>query len=392
MDASLDRIDRERGVSGAEDGKAAKLQRERVRWIGVALASYALDALFLFLYVLAGTLPAVVPLAYGLGALAICSASYAYFSTDWSRRFQASSASTFEMVVAMLLQVMVVWLAPQIAFPYLANLFTVLAFGVLQLSVRQFALVWLVGTAGAGIAMAAHAERLAIPASGGFELLLSWLYFASVLGRTIFLSVVAQGMRRKLDDSRRRLSAALGQVQQLAIRDELTGAYNRRHVMGRLHEELSRFERTGQVFCIALFDLDHFKAINDGHGHGAGDAVLKAFSRLADETTRNTDLFGRYGGEEFLLILPATSQALALQAVERLRSRMRASDWAAIAPGLDVTVSVGVAESHKGATAEALLNEADIALYEAKRGGRDRVVAAAGKGTTCPEAAIERQA
>ncbi len=362
--------------SEARQKKAQQL-RERLRWVGASLASYVLDTLFLCLFVFTGTIGAEVPLAYGLGAVAISVASFlCHHSPAWIRRFEESTTSTGEMVVAMALQCLVVWLAPQLAFPFLANLFTVLSFGVLQLSLRQFALVWAVGIAGAGIAIAAHGGQLGIPHSTGFELLLVWMYFATVLGRCVYLRVAAQAMRMKLQDSRRRLAAALEQVQELAIRDELTGAFNRRHVMSRLQEEISRFERTGQVFCVALFDLDHFKSVNDTHGHGAGDAVLKTFAGLADETIRNTDLFGRYGGEEFLLLLTATSQALALQAVERLRERMRDTDWAAIAPGLNVTVSVGVAESRAGVAAEALLNEADLALYEAKHSGRDRVVAA----------------
>lgn len=359
-----------------DDNKEKNQQRERVRWVGVSLASYAVDTLFLTLFVFAGTIGASVPLAYGLGAVAMSAAAFLYHSSAWRRRFEESNSSTAEMAVAMLLQSMVVWMAPQIAFPYLANLLTVLSFGALQLSLRQFALVWMVGAGGAGIAIAAHGEQLGIPVATRFELLLVWLYFATVLGRCAYLSIAAQALRMKLRDSRQRLTVALGQVQQLAIRDELTGVYNRRHVTSRLREELSRFERTGQVFCVALFDLDHFKSVNDTHGHSAGDAVLKAFAGLADETIRNTDLFGRYGGEEFLLLLPATSQALALQAVERLRERMRATDWGAIAPGLNVTASVGVAESRENVAAEALLNEADLALYEAKHNGRDRVVAA----------------
>lgn len=132
-----------------------------------------------------------------------------------------------------------------------------------------------------------------------------------------------------------------------------------------------------------MFDLDHFKAVNDTHGHGAGDAVLKAFARIAGETVRTTDLFGRYGGEEFLLVMPATPLAMAVAAVERIREGMRAADWAGIAPGLNVTASVGVAEAHGEYVAEALLHEADLALYEAKRSGRNRAVAA-GRGDATP--------
>lgn len=365
-------------MNSADESRQGRQRAQRLRWVGITLASYAVDTLFLSLFVLAGTIGAGVPLAYGLAAVLISAASYLYYSSAWCRRFAESSSSTAEMFVAMLLQSMVVWLAPQIAFPYLANLLTVLSFGALQLTLRQFALVWAVGAAGAGLALAAHGAELGIPTASRFELLLVWLYFATVLGRCVYLSVAAQALRLKLQDSRQRLAAALDQVQQIAIRDELTGAFNRRYMMGRLREEGARFERTGQTFSVALFDLDHFKAVNDTHGHGAGDAVLKDFARIAGESIRATDLFGRYGGEEFLLLMPATPRAQAVQAVERIRAGMRDADWAAIAAGLNVTASVGVAESHGEHTAEALLHEADLALYEAKRSGRNRAVAADG--------------
>lgn len=368
------------GVSTPGVSRDERRQRERIRWVGFVLASYAVDTLFLALFALAGTIGPTVPLAYGLGAACVSAASYLFHSSSWGPRFDASRASAAEMVVAVLLQSMVVWLAPQIAFPYLANLLTVLSFGALQLTLRQFALVWLVGCAGAGIAIAAHGGQLGIPAAGSLELLLVWLYFTTVLGRCVLISVAAQSLRRKLDDSRNKLAIALGQVQQLAIRDELTGAFNRRHMMERLREESARFERTGQAYCVAMLDLDHFKSINDTHGHGAGDAVLRQFARIASETIRTTDLFGRYGGEEFLLLMTATTQAMAVQAVERIRMRLHAADWAGIAPGLNVTVSIGVAESCGGCTTEALLHEADQALYQAKRSGRNRVEMAPSRG------------
>jgi len=363
-------------MSASAEGKKEKLQQQRIRWVGAVLASYTLDTVFLALFALAGTIGFHVALIYGLAGLGISTASYLFFSSALSRRVSETNASTVEMVVALPLQCLVVWLAPQIAFPYLANLLTVLSFGALQLTLRQFAVAWMVGAAGTGLVVAVHGGRLGIPAGTSIELLLTWLFFASVLGRCVFLSVAAQSLRRKLDDSRHKLAAALGQVKELAIRDELTGAFNRRHMMGRLREEGARFERTRQAYSVALFDLDHFKAINDAHGHGVGDAALKAFARIAGESIRTTDLFGRHGGEEFLLLMPATSQAMAVQAVERIRARMREADWGAIAAGLAVTVSAGVAEAHGEHIAEALLHEADLALYEAKRSGRDRVVSA----------------
>jgi diguanylate cyclase (GGDEF)-like protein len=121
-------------------------------------------------------------------------------------------------------------------------------------------------------------------------------------------------------------------------------------------------------------DLDHFKAINDGHGHAVGDEVLRTYAAAVQAVMRDTDIFGRYGGEEFLLILTATAPAGASVALERIGAALAACDWQAIAPGLAVTQSVGVAGYRPGESVEQLLKRADDALYEAKGAGRDRVI------------------
>ena len=363
-------------------GKEVRKQRQGMRWLTVIVAFYALDTLFLVLFVLAGTIQMLVPLVYGIAAIAITGTSFLFVSTGWNRRFGASSVGTIEIVVASLLQCVVVGLAPKIAFPYLANLFAVLSFGVLQLSLRQFALVWAIVTAAAGIAIFSNVGRLGIPTSTPFELTLVWLYFASILGRCAFLSIFAHGLREKLGESKRRLESALDQVRKLAIRDELTGAYNRRHMIAQLQNECVRLVRSKAPFSVALFDLDHFKSVNDTHGHGAGDCVLKTFASAATESIRIIDTFARYGGEEFLLILVETPLPLAIQTIERIREQMRKVAWFEIASGLNVTVSVGVAEARPGETTEDLLYRADAAMYEAKRSGRDRVIASEGESTS----------
>jgi diguanylate cyclase (GGDEF)-like protein len=163
-------------------------------------------------------------------------------------------------------------------------------------------------------------------------------------------------------------------VQRLASRDELTRALNRRALIAALERERSRAERSGTPFCIAMIDLDHFKVVNDTFGHAAGDAVLRAVADTVHETMRATDVFGRYGGEEFLLILVGTPPQTALEAVERVRLAVAARDWRAIVPDARVTMSAGIAGFRKGETVEQLLHRADLALYQAKHTGRNRTV------------------
>ncbi|MBI3203893.1 MAG: diguanylate cyclase [Myxococcales bacterium] len=172
----------------------------------------------------------------------------------------------------------------------------------------------------------------------------------------------------------RRVEAALRaseeRLRELAIRDALTGLYNRRHLHERISEEIARAARSGRAFTLAMLDIDHFKRVNDEHGHQTGDDVLRALAEDLSARVRKTDCAGRWGGEEFLLILPETPRSAALKLLDELREHVgRARD------GLPrFTVSVGVAEHPADATELLpLVASADTRLYEAKRAGRNCV-------------------
>lgn len=124
-----------------------------------------------------------------------------------------------------------------------------------------------------------------------------------------------------------------------------------------------------------MIDVDHFKRVNDAHGHTAGDEVLRALAATVHDTMRANDVFGRYGGEEFLVILVGDDLALALKVMERIRAAVAAKNWSAIALDLSVTLSAGIASHRKGETIEQLLYRADLALYQAKDAGRNIVIA-----------------
>lgn len=160
------------------------------------------------------------------------------------------------------------------------------------------------------------------------------------------------------------------QQREIANQDGLTGLFNRRHILERLDEEIARSERTLERFSIAMLDLDHFKQINDQHGHIVGDDVLRVFTRDVTTRLRRTDRAGRYGGEEFLLILPHTRLDGARGLVDEVRQHVarKREDLPRF------TVSAGVAEYPKDATdATRLIEVADARLYQAKHEGRDRV-------------------
>ena len=159
-----------------------------------------------------------------------------------------------------------------------------------------------------------------------------------------------------------------------ARRDALTGLFNRRHLGDLMAHELARCARDGQPLSLLMIDIDHFKRINDTHGHQTGDDVLRATARLLAERTRASDLLFRYGGEEFLLVLLPADAGVAKEVAEELRQRYAASPLTAGASPVTATLSIGVATfADHGVTFESLIEAADQALYRAKRAGRNRV-------------------
>jgi diguanylate cyclase (GGDEF)-like protein len=176
----------------------------------------------------------------------------------------------------------------------------------------------------------------------------------------------------------RALSAALGEAQDQAVRDPLTGLFNRRHVEWVLPAEMKRAERHGSPLSLLIIDLDHFKAVNDRYGHPMGDRVLAELSRLLNRVLRVGDTSARLGGEEFCVVLPHSDSSAALRAADRLHRVIRALRFQE-EPELRVTASIGVATARPAGPrtdfageAARLMAAADKALYSAKNAGRDR--------------------
>lgn len=184
-------------------------------------------------------------------------------------------------------------------------------------------------------------------------------------------------LRRKRYAERLRLMVS--SAVELAITDPLTSLYNRRYLDTHLKSVVARSAATAKPACVLLFDIDHFKGVNDNHGHDAGDDVLRDFSERLRRGVRGIDLVARYGGEEFVVVMPETDVSFAGTVAERLRRDVEKVPFAIRAGGtLPVTVSIGLAEwVGPGDSAEALIRRADQALYAAKRAGRNRVVASA---------------
>ena len=166
------------------------------------------------------------------------------------------------------------------------------------------------------------------------------------------------------------LSRAVEDMQLRANTDKLTGILNRARIEENAHFELLRFERYGHPVSLLFIDIDHFKQVNDSHGHAAGDQVLRQVCDIVRQCMRTTDLLGRWGGEEFLLLLPNTGLTSARLLAERIRHAVHESQFDGVGR---ITASFGVAEGQKSETWEEFVGRADAAMYRAKNGGRNRV-------------------
>lgn len=366
------RSESERAAAGTPS-RADRTVAAALAAVRLAFLSYTVDTAFLALFSRTGAVPASVPLGYCLAAVVVCGSALLLLRSGWTRRLADPTLAGPKIAAGAAIQLAGLAMAPQVGFVFLANLFTVFAFGVLRFTVAQFVVGWVLTTLATGVVMWGTAGRLGIPVSTPFEQLLVWLCFSATLARCIVLGIWASGLRAKLHRRARELAASVARVEELASRDDLTLAYNRRSFMVLLEDERNRALRTGASFSVALLDLDHFKSVNDRFGHAMGDAVLRGFAQAVRDTMRVTDRLGRYGGEEFILLLTATPAPAAGAAAERIRTAVADRDWSAAA-GLVVTVSTGVAAYRPGETIEELIGRADAALYEAKRRGRNRVI------------------
>ena len=163
-------------------------------------------------------------------------------------------------------------------------------------------------------------------------------------------------------------------LERLANFDSLTGLYNRRAIVDKLRELINRANRYKEDFSLVMLDIDHFKGVNDRYGHLTGDEVLEKIATLVRRNIRNTDVVGRYGGEEFIIILPQTNLSSAWVIAERIRSIIENAEMKDPAGNVfTVTVSQGLSEWERGEDADALISCADEALYKAKARGRNRV-------------------
>ncbi|NNG23579.1 diguanylate cyclase [Telluria aromaticivorans] len=249
----------------------------------------------------------------------------------------------------------------------------IIVFCMFALRPRQTLVLSAVAIAGMGATMwwlQAHDPVRFPPATEA----LTFGYLAGALLSTALLSGEMSKLRSRLKRQKRELTEALETIRLLATVDELTSLVNRRHMNEVLKAE-ERRQAAGADTCIALLDIDFFKQVNDQHGHAVGDSVLRCFAAAARASLREGDVLARWGGEEFLLLLPDAAPGDARAVLERMAERVHAM----LVPGLDgrrISFSAGLATRRAGEPFADAISRADKALYQAKESGRARIVLA----------------
>lgn len=368
---------RAKGPAAAVDPK----QAIRLRRFYMALASYALW-ISLALIGWAGGL-IVMPgwvMAATLGGILLSNAYFWYLLRSGGSLLRTDPSMTMPQVALAMFWVTIVIGASHVDRSLMMIVYAVvMLFGIFRLDRSDFLKL-------SALALAGYAAVVAVDfwirgvEFRLFDESLRFLVLAScLLWCTFFGSHVAQ-LRAKLRERNEALQQAVTDARRVADRDHLTWAYNRHYIMKALEVERGRSERRHAPFAIVIFDLDHFKSINDRFGHIAGDRVLAKFSEIARREMRSADMvssgrranaFGRFGGEEFIALLPETGLDGARRCAKRLRTALATERFA---DGVRVTFSAGIAVYRYGESVEDTLRRADDALYRAKKAGRDQVV------------------
>ncbi len=333
--------------------------------------SYLIDGVVLALFHLAGTISWVPVVVYTASGLLLSFATAWLIGSGWTQRFKDPGIVIGQTIPAQLIQLGSMYFFPEVGFMFALLLFIVYSSLTMRLEVRQSLIAWGIVSMVSAMVLAMSGQALRIPDTSLAEQLISMAFFALTLWRCVWLGAYNTGMTALLKKRGTELAALTAKVDQLAHHDELTGLLNRRSLLASLHDELQRAARQKTQLCVAILDLDKFKSVNDTLGHLAGDKTLKIFANTLTSHTRKSDRFGRYGGEEFLLIMTGTGTDTALVPMDRMRDALSEADWSDVAPGFGMTFSCGVACYEPGESLEALLQRADEALYRAKADGRN---------------------
>ncbi|MDO9003626.1 MAG: diguanylate cyclase [Aquabacterium sp.] len=305
-------------------------------------------------------------------AVLVMGAFYVLLRTGWNQKLANPSMSEAQMAAAIGFLGWGYLIGGPGAPVALMLLFIILMFGMFTATSRQL----IRSSVLAGIVFATVFLMTAMRESASpTTVQLQMVYFGVLVIMLVSVCLLVNEMARlraRLTQRKTDLTAALAQIKELAIRDELTGLFNRRHMVSVLNAEGQRTDRSQGRFCLCLIDVDHFKAINDEWGHGIGDEVLRSLSNVIAAGLRETDVVARWGGEEFLVLFTETDCEDATVVIERIRLMLSNTVVSSALPELRVTFSAGLTTYQVDESIVATIERADQALYQAKATGRNR--------------------
>jgi diguanylate cyclase len=298
---------------------------------------------------------------------------YLLMRSGQNLRFADPALTMAQMVFAIVAMAAAYVINPPVRGMLLMIVALVLVFAAFTLSPMASRALGLFAVVALGLvmlAMATHAPQVFDPTIERIH----FVFAAVVLPVISMLAGDLSALRTRLKLQKAELQHAVARIHKLATRDDLTGLINRRHMQELAEMEHRRGMRSGSVSCLCLMDIDHFKRINDLHGHAAGDEVLRLFARHAAASLRETDLLARWGGEEFLVLLPDTQTHEARIGFDRLRRLLSRDEAWGGKQHMRVSFSAGLTPWRLGEPLGDALARADSALYEAKASGRDRLI------------------
>ncbi|WP_084777433.1 GGDEF domain-containing protein [Bradyrhizobium sp.] len=356
--------------AGAE--KRARLRRQMYL---AQMVSFILDAAILYLYTLSGTISVSGSAWYVAAGLGWTAMALILSELHFNDRFQDHYLTVPQSLGSIGILLAAIYFIPEVGFYFACIIFVVLGFGALRMSARQTGIVWAYAAIGLTAVFTLTNQPIAMPMGSHAERHLALLCFVTALGRCAFTGLYGASLREALYKRGNELKLAHAKIEELAQIDELTGVLNRRYIMRALNDEMARAQRAGTPCSVAILDVDFFKRINDAYGHPTGDEVLRGVAMTLAANMRVIDKLGRYGGEEFLAVMPLNSKDRARSAMDRLRQIVSELDWDPISDDLRVTFSAGIAQVRPNDAPEDILARADAALYRAKDAGRNKVMA-----------------
>ena len=351
-------------------------QRVRLAQAGLALLVMTAGVAAMHYFVVVGVAPLGPVVWWSAGTFAGLVVFFVLIRGGWSRHWADPALTVPQMLFALTSGAIAYSLLGAGRGAVFPVVMVILMFGMFQVSPQQMRWLSLYAVLLFGGAMGLMAARYphAYPAAIEFG---HFLLVATMMPAMSLLAARLSRLRLRARLQRAELVQALARLREHTTRDELTGLINKRHMQELMEQEHQRCVRSGQSFCLAMLDIDHFKPVNEAHGYTAGDAVLRAVAQEALRHVRLSDMLCRWGGEEFVLMMSDTRAALARGGLERLHHKVGALRIVHGAAAVGVTLSAGLAEHHAGEGVLQTLARAERALQEAKVQGCDRVVVAA---------------